>query len=298
MTTTRAGSAPNLELVEQIRQLFEQYQQDGRPTPGRPTIIRVTGARDYQVKKALEILKPDDRARDRWVGHHDGDPAIQLVAAGDIVASNCGRDGADAAGVTSAGDAGELGDASPGEPGVASAGASAMATSGQGLIHQLATTPPPAHRRVAASTRLVAWGGFLLGLTASMIANVLDAWLPALHQLPGWTPGLAPQIGGAFWPAALMFAVEALSRVPWPEGQWWAVARYGGVGTVALGSAAISYGHVHDVLISWGYGVPSAVVGPLVIDGLMLICGFALLAISRTNASNLASPGDADDATH
>jgi hypothetical protein len=135
----------------------------------------------------------------------------------------------------------------------------------------------------------VAWGGFLLGLVASVLANVLDAWLPAAHQPPGWTPGLAPQIGAAVWPAALMFALEALSRVPWPGGFWWGLARYGGVGTVALGSAAISYGHVHDVLAAWGYSTPAAAVGPLVIDGLMVICGFALLAISRTRTT---SPGD------
>ena len=108
------------------------------------------------------------------------------------------------------------------------------------------------------STRLVAWGGFILGLTASVLANVLDTWLPTSHQPPGWEPGLAPQIGAAVWPAALMFALEALSRVPWPGGFWWLVARYGGMGIVALGSAAISYSHVHDVLMSWGYGAGSA----------------------------------------
>jgi hypothetical protein len=87
-----------------------------------------------------------------------------------------------------------------------------------------------------------------------------------------------------------MFAVEALSRVPWPGGFWWLLARYGGVSTVALGSATISYGHVHDVLTSWNYGPRSAAIGPLVIDGLMIICGFALLAISHTTTASATTP--------
>ncbi|MFE2958401.1 helix-turn-helix domain-containing protein [Nocardia tengchongensis] len=76
----------------------------------------------------------------------------------------------------------------------------------------------------------------------------------------------------------LLLAVEALSRVRWKVGLAWALARYGGVGTVAAGSALISYGHVHDVLESWEYGAVGSAVGPLVLDGLMVACGFALLS--------------------
>jgi hypothetical protein len=80
-----------------------------------------------------------------------------------------------------------------------------------------------------------------------------------------------------------MFAVEVLSCVRWPIGFWWGLARYVGASIVAAGSAAISYGHMRDVLTAWHYPAPSAAVGPLVIDGLMVVCGFALLAI-RTSA--------------
>ena len=49
---------------------------------------------------------------------------------------------------------------------------------------------------------------------------------------------------------------------------------------MTLGSAVISYGHVQDVLAARGYSTLAAHVGPLALDGLMVISGFALLAMS------------------
>jgi hypothetical protein len=49
-----------------------------------------------------------------------------------------------------------------------------------------------------------------------------------------------------------------------------------------VGSAVISYGHLHEVLLAWDYGPLGAAVGPLVLDGLMVVSGFALLAMSRS----------------
>lgn len=126
--------------------------------------------------------------------------------------------------------------------------------------------------------KLVAWAGFVFGSVLSIVMNWLHTWLPAATEPPGWSPGVWPQIGSAVWPVTLLLAVEALSRVRWRTGVAWSLARYGGVGTVAAGSALISYGHVHDVLDSWDYGVLGSAVGPLVLDGLMVACGFALLS--------------------
>jgi Protein of unknown function (DUF2637) len=206
-----AGST-NRALVDQIRHVFDTARQAGESLPGRPTLVRLTGATDHQVKKALA-----DLARTRANG-------------GDETAS--------------AGDAGD---------------------------HQ-----PP-----VGEGRFVSWTGFAFGAVMSIAANIMHTWLPAATEPPGWTPGLAPQIGAAVWPVGLLLSVEILSRVRWHQGKWWRIARYGGAGTVALGSAAISYGHLRDVLIAWGYGHPGADVGPLVLDGLMVVSGFALLATSR-----------------
>jgi hypothetical protein len=94
------------------------------------------------------------------------------------------------------------------------------------------------------------------------------------------------------WPVGLLLSVEVLSRVSWAPGFWWALARYGGAGTVAVGSAVISYGHVREVLLAWGYGSLGAAVGPLVLDGLMVVSGFALLTMSggpaRASGSTMA----------
>jgi uncharacterized protein DUF2637 len=86
-------------------------------------------------------------------------------------------------------------------------------------------------------------------------------------------------------PIGLLLSVEVLSRVRWPRARLWTLARYGGTGTVALGSATISYGHLHDVLRAWQYNPLAAAVGPLVLDGLMVISGFALLAISHAKSA-------------
>ena len=43
----------------------------------------------------------------------------------------------------------------------------------------------------------------------------------------------------------------------------------------------ISYGHLREVLLAWNYGQLGAAVGPLVLDGLMVVSGFALLSMSR-----------------
>lgn len=137
---------------------------------------------------------------------------------------------------------------------------------------------PAVSVRSPAGARLVAWAGFLFGTVISVAANVLHAWLPALAGETA-APGLAVQVGAAVWPIALVISVEVLSRVPWRPGWAWQLARYGGAGVVAIGAAVISYGHLHGVLAAWGYGTTGAAVGPLVVDGLMTISGFALLAM-------------------
>lgn len=84
---------------------------------------------------------------------------------------------------------------------------------------------------------------------------------------------------GAVWPVMAVLAVELLTRVPFPKGMGWTLARYGGVGTVAVGAMVISYMHTFHVLVVWGEPLLAAAVGPLVVDGLMALSGAALLAM-------------------
>ncbi len=132
-----------------------------------------------------------------------------------------------------------------------------------------------------AGAHAMAWVGFALGSLVSVAGNWLHAWLPAADNPDGWSPTIASQVGAAVWPVALLVSVEVLSRTGWQPGWHWTLVRFGGTAVVALGSAVISYGHIHAVLSAWGYDAVGAGVGPLVIDGLMVVSGFALIAIGR-----------------
>lgn len=131
---------------------------------------------------------------------------------------------------------------------------------------------------VSRSTRAVTWLGFLLGTLVSISGNVMHA------AMDTWTP--AELIGAGFWPAALLIALEVLTRVPWPDGKRWAWARWGGLGMVAAVSAVLSYLHLRSLMLHWGEGAAQATIGPLAVDGLMLICATALLAISPTRITS------------
>lgn len=126
--------------------------------------------------------------------------------------------------------------------------------------------------------KLVSWTGFIFGTVVSVAANVLAARIPPADAKPDWAPRVDTQLGSAVWPLALLLSIEVLARVAWPKGLWWGIARFGGLSIVASGAFAISYQHINHVLASWGYEMLSQGVGPLVIDGLMIICGVAMLS--------------------
>lgn len=161
--------------------------------------------------------------------------------------------------------------------------------------------PATNHTDGVTGGRIVAWAGFVFGSLTSVAGNWLAAWIPPAAAGPAWSPSVAGQFGAGVWPVALLLSVEVLARVRWPAGWGWAIARYVGVVSVALGSAIISYGHIHTLLGSWGYDWRGALVGPLVLDGLMVVSGFALLADHHRDTGDtpvdhpVASPVISDD---
>lgn len=132
-----------------------------------------------------------------------------------------------------------------------------------------------------------ALAGFGLGSLVSVGFNLQSAWL---HST---APSIASQAAAIVWPLTLIVSVEVLSRVAWPHGWGWRLVRIAGILAVALGSATISYGHIYEVLIAWGYDKHQAIVGPLVVDGLMLISGFALVSLGRAARVVLPATQDA-----
>lgn len=140
----------------------------------------------------------------------------------------------------------------------------------------------------ARGARFVATFGFAFGSLVSIAANVLAERIPPVPTPRGWTPALDAQLGAPVWPIALLLAVEALTRIPWPKGLGWLAARYLGVTGVAVFAGVISYFHIHDVLVSWRYQPFAASVGPLVIDGLMVVSGVGLMALAKVRESGSA----------
>ena len=93
-----------------------------------------------------------------------------------------------------------------------------------------------------------------------------------------WRPPAGAVIGATWWPTALLVAIEILARVDWPDRRRWVALRYGGLVPVAAVAALVSYRHMAGLLTAWGEDAITAVVGPLAVDGLMVMATAALLA--------------------
>jgi Protein of unknown function (DUF2637) len=144
----------------------------------------------------------------------------------------------------------------------------------------------PAQAEQPRGASLVSWLAFVTGITVSIAANIL-------HAHDSGPASLAELIGAAFWPVALLLALEVLTRVQWPGGFRWWFARYVGVGLVATVAAVLSYRHMAGLLASWGEDAWNAHLGPLAVDGLMLTAATALLAISHTKSTTEMRPKEA-----
>jgi Protein of unknown function (DUF2637) len=114
--------------------------------------------------------------------------------------------------------------------------------------------------------------GFFGGIGASLAGNVA-------HTLV-LTHNAGAVVASAYWPLALLIALEIIARVSWPLGARWWVLRYGGLTTVAAIAAIISYSHMAALLSRYGEGVITAHLGPAAVDGLMVVSSTALLAIA------------------
>ena len=118
-----------------------------------------------------------------------------------------------------------------------------------------------------------AWAGLLTGIGASVSANVAHSFIRP-------NPQLGAIIASAFWPVALLIALEIIARVQWPKGKWWSATRYGGLTAVAIIAAIVSYRHMSGLLAFYGEDGITSTLGPISVDGLMVVSSAALLAIS------------------
>jgi hypothetical protein len=121
--------------------------------------------------------------------------------------------------------------------------------------------------------------GFLTGIVASIAANVARIYVPPKHAPLHWHPPHGAIVAAGFWPVGLLISIEIISRVQWPDGLIWWLIRYGGLTAVAAIAAVISYRHMSGLLAAYGEAGVGAAIGPLAVDGLMVVSSGALLAI-------------------
>jgi hypothetical protein len=142
------------------------------------------------------------------------------------------------------------------------------------------TIPDPAAQSAPSRAgRGWAYTGTILGVVTSVAANIAHTYVPPTTgpATTAWTPEPGAVIGALFWPLALLVASEVLARKRWagPFARVVGIAAVLLVGTVA---AVISYMHMHGLLLHYQETPLAAAIGPLAIDGLMLISSLALVA--------------------
>lgn len=140
-------------------------------------------------------------------------------------------------------------------------------------------------RKPSVSGRGWAYIGAALGGTVSIAANVAHSYVPPTDAPADWSPQTGAVVGAIFWPVALFVATEILARVVWPAGRAWAALRFAGLLPVALVAALVSYKHLAGLLTFYGEDTVTSHLGPLAVDGLMVVATGALLATARRTAA-------------
>lgn len=143
-----------------------------------------------------------------------------------------------------------------------------------------------------------AYTGALLGGAVSVAANRAHSYVPPDGEPEDWQPHTGAVAFAVFWPIALFVAVEILARIPWPDGWWWTFLRYCGLVPVALVAAIVSYQHMRGLLIYYGEDGWTPTIGPLAVDGLMILATGALIATGRAPVgASATAPATVTDTT-
>jgi hypothetical protein len=140
--------------------------------------------------------------------------------------------------------------------------------------------------------RTWAYGGALLGGAVSIAANVAHSYVPPAGTDPGWAPHAGAVVGAVFWPVALFVAIEILARTPWPSTARWTALRFAGLLPVAVVAAVVSYRHLSGLLAFYREDSLTATIGPLAVDGLMVMATGALIATAAHRADGAAEGRD------
>jgi hypothetical protein len=105
--------------------------------------------------------------------------------------------------------------------------------------------------------------------------------LDRLH--PDYAPGRWALAVSILWPILLFMVIEAMARTNWPGGFWSWAARFGGLIPVGTVAAVVSYNHMSELLLFNGSSEFNSAIGPIAIDGAMLMGTVILLLTSATD---------------
>ncbi|WP_026115931.1 DUF2637 domain-containing protein [Nocardiopsis kunsanensis] len=121
--------------------------------------------------------------------------------------------------------------------------------------------------------RVVEISEHLNGPVRSLLLDALDGDQPA---------DLGRLVAAGWAPVALLLVAELVVRAR-QNGPWWIAAlRWAGTGVVAAVAAIVSYGHMRDLLLSYGETALVAHLLPLSVDGLLLVASLALASPDDT----------------
>jgi hypothetical protein len=135
-----------------------------------------------------------------------------------------------------------------------------------------------------------AYTGAILGGLASIAANVAHSFLPPHGAPTDWAPEPGAVVGAIVWPVFLFITVEILYRTAWPRGWSWGILRWAGLLPTAGVAAFVSYRHLSGLLAQYGEEPIVYYLGPLAVDGLMIMAAGALMAGNRAARQPAATP--------
>lgn len=115
----------------------------------------------------------------------------------------------------------------------------------------------------------------LVGIAVSIAANVRHSLITTGDP---WA-----HAGAAFWPVALLIALEIVARYRTPA-RWRLWATRLSLGLVGAVAFVLSYRHMAGLMDGFGEDGFNAHVGPLAVDGLMILAAVTLLPETETEA--------------
>ena len=134
-----------------------------------------------------------------------------------------------------------------------------------------------------------AYLGLMIGGAISIGANIAHSMIPPRGAEPGWAPEVGAVILSMSWPVLLLVGVEIMTRVDWPDSTRWTLLRWVGLLPVALVAAVVSYRHMSGLMSHYGEDHVTSALGPVGIDGLMVMSSAALLATMSPPAEPVSS---------